>query len=71
MGDIDCSSSNRIYAYQRYFCNKQYVAETSTSLCIRANGHRFTIERKHRLSSLYTQTPLFRITTVHFSVIIF
>jgi len=26
----------------------------NSSLHIRANGHRFTIERKHRLSSLYT-----------------
>ena len=33
---------------------KKYVGETSTSLRTRANGHRFTIERKHRLSSLYT-----------------
>ena len=54
MGGIDCSSSNVIYAYQCYFCNKQYVGETSTSLRIRGNGHRFPIERKHRLSSLYT-----------------
>jgi len=58
MGDIDCSSSNVIYAYQCYFCNKQYVGETSTPLRIRANGHRFTIERKHRLSSLYTHNHI-------------
>jgi len=32
---------------------KTICCETISSLRIRANGHRFTIERKHRLSSLY------------------
>ena len=54
IGDIYFSSSNVIYAYQCYFCNKQCVAKTISSLRISANGHRFTIERKHRLSALYT-----------------
>jgi len=58
LGDKYCSSSNVIYAYQCYFCNKQYIGETSTSLRITANGHRFTSERKHQLSSLYTQVKV-------------
>ena len=31
-----------------------WLGETSTSIRLKANGHRFTFERKHRLSSLYT-----------------
>ena len=50
------SSLNLIYAYQCYFCNKQYV--TISSLRIRVNGHRYAIEGKYLRSSLFTHLQL-------------
>ena len=45
---------NVIYAYQCYFYNKQHVGEASSSSHVIANAHRLAIERKHLLSSLFT-----------------
>ena len=54
MRDIDCSSSNVSYTYQCYFCNKQDVGETSSSLRIKANDRPFEIKSNHLRSCLLT-----------------
>ena len=51
---IDCYSSNVIYICRCKFYYEQYVGETSLSLCLRANDHRFAVARKYIRFSLFT-----------------
>ena len=51
-GQLNCSSSNVVYALQCIICYKQYIGETSAPLRERINHHRSAIKNNHPDSAL-------------------